>query len=1006
MKNQNKNKFLIFYFTLILLLISSLSFSQKIVLHGNIFDQNGEPVKTAFIKKRGTNLATISNKRGEFNFSILNSDSVLVISKKGYYDKEVYLKGEKSIRIELIQIDNSFFKNEENTTLGGFGQWKDVNSSNSISHFLLEKYHHSDKSLLDILEIVPGLIVRNESGQPGANASVLSRGYESVISNQPLIIVDGVTINIGINMPNISPEISALSSINVKDVRRIEVLRDAASTSIFGSRGANGVIIIETHRGAKKTFEVKNHTQFGVNFPINGINMMEPLSYFDLINESLIAASSNPINFPENPSVKNWQKEILRTGIIANNTLVLQGGGNKSQFYLSGNINHTTGVLQKSNFNEGGVRLNYSTSIAKWLDFKFNTNYSEARQESPIHGENQIDSNPYIYAHSYPPISKEDVRNIPELSIPFGQLDPLELINQQETENRASFLLGGVGIKIKFSEHLSFHSKVSGDYSFYTKNALMLYPRDNKWTETNELNSKQQTSLYNWEFNNYLKYQQIHNKSNWLFLLGSNEIYLNTNNVINYGFIENLSQTETLLLDIEGRNSRRISAFYTKLHYAYNERFDLSAGFRREKILNQEGVDQFGIFPSFATGIWLKKPETNKDVIFSGMKLFLGWGVPGANRFYPINYFKINLDEQYLTGTTLINKPKYDPNARWETTEEWNIGFQTAWINTDLNFKITYFDRMRNNVAYLTYENTDNEISTQWNYTGRIYNSGYELELDYKKSFEKFGVFGGFNMQINSSKVLSLGESNSGKIGHYPQYVNTGIPLTVFKEGNTPGAFWGYINEGVIPGDIIVAGEENVKPLLYENGNPVPGDYKFKDLDNNGIINENDMAVIGNPTPDITYLINGGVVLNNFDLTFVLDGATGGDILNVTKAIYESTGGYNNRSVTMKERWSESNPSGELARVHINDPNNNNRIHSGMIENGSFFRFNKIELGYDFSFKNGNKNRVYISAHDFITVSTYSNGVPIFSGIDNCRGADFGIHPFSSTLLIGLQLGI
>jgi TonB-dependent starch-binding outer membrane protein SusC len=251
-------------------------------------------------------------------------------------------------------------------------------------------------------------------------------------------------------------------------------------------------------------------------------------------------------------------------------------------------------------------------------------------------------------------------------------------------------------------------------------------------------------------------------------------------------------------------------------------------------------------------------------------------------------------------------------------------------------------------------------------------------------------------MQINSSKVLSLGGNNVGKIGHYPDYVDAGTPLVVFKEGNAPGAFWGYINEGVV--------QEN------NDGNnissPIAGDYKFADLDGNGIINENDKAVIGNATPDFTYSLNGGIVYGNFDFTFVLNGAAGGDIFNIEKAITESSGGYNNRSIEMKNRWTELNPSQEQARVIMTDPNNNNRLSSVMIESGSFFRFKRIELGYDFNFIGKNRNRAYISAYDFITFSTYSSGSPYFSGINNNNAIGFGISPFSSTIMIGLQIGI
>lgn len=978
--------------TLFLFLLSTSAFSQKILLNGNIRDNYGEPVNSAFIKKKGTNLATISNSNGDFNIYVSPADSILIFSKNGFLDNEVNVFQNPKLQIELIRIEKDYFNSDEFQTVGGFGKWKDINNSNSVSHLLLEKYHNSSKSLLDILELMPGITIRSESGQPGSNVNVWIRGNESVISNQPLIIMDGIVLNSGINMPDISPEISVLSAINIKDVKRVEVIKDGGATAVFGSLGGNGVILIETNKGEKNSFEIKNHTQFGVDFPIGGNNMMEPIPYFELINESLSASSMEQINFPENPGYMQWENEILRPGFSTNNTLVLQGGGEKSQFYISGNLNYNKGVIKNSSLTSGGIRANFSTSLAQWLDIAFHGVYSESYQKSPVHVENQIHSNPYFYSKLYPPISKGEIKSIPALSTPFGQIDPKELIYKVDPQNRASFMIVGLDFTVKLSDHFSFNSKISGDYSYYKKGSSVFNP---EYSYLNELHRTQKSTLNNWELSNFLKFQKLQGKSNWLFILGSSELMLNVNHTINSNFIGGFNQPENWIENLDGENTRRLSAQFTKIQYAYNEYFDLSASFRREKVSNQDGDDLFGIFPSFSTGFWLKKSKEKKEEIFSAMKLFFTWGVPGSNQFFPINNLNYSANNQYSEYIKYANIPKFNPNSKWELTNEWNMGFQSNWFDNDLIFKVTYFDRFRKNVAFLTTEYIDNFEFDQWNYSGSVYNTGYELEFNYNKNYNEFGIFAGADMQINSSKVFSLGELNSGKTGHYPDYIKAGTPLAIFKEGNAPGSFWGYINEGVVQGDNEISGNLQL-----------PGDYRFADLDENGIINENDKTVIGNPNPDFTYSINGGIIFEDFDFTFVVDGSSGGDIYNIEKTITESSGGYNNRSVDMLNRWTESNPSGVLSRVVMNDPNNNSSLHSGMIESGSFFRLNRIEFGYDFNFIGKNRNRAYIAGYDLITIYKYSGGAPYFSGINNNRGVGFGISPFSSSILIGLQIGI
>jgi TonB-dependent starch-binding outer membrane protein SusC len=617
-------------FSIFFLFISVFSFSQNFLLTGSILDQHKEPVKSAIIERKGTNLATISNSKGDFTINLSSVDSVLIISKKGYFEKEINVFGKENIEIELVRIEKTYINAEDFNTVAGYGQWKDVNTSNSVSHILLGKYHKSSKSLLDILELMPGITIRSESGQPGANANITFRGVESVISNQPLIIIDGIVLNSGINMPDISPETSVLSAINVADVKRIEVIKDAGSTAIFGSLGANGVIIIETEKGAKNSYKLKNHTQFGVNFPIEANNMLDPYGYFNLVNESLYASSMNPIHFPDYTTAKNWEKDILHPGIIAKNTLSLEGGGEKSQFYLSGNINHNMGVLKNSSLTSGGIRANYSTSVARWLDIAFHGVYSESYQKSPVQIENRINSNPYMYSRFYPPISKDEIKAIPELSVPFGQTDPMELVNKTDPYNSTSFFIGGVDLAFNITDHLSFHSKINGDYSYFKKGSSVFSP---EYSYLDELHQTQKSELTNWEFNNFLKFQQLKGNNNLLIILGLSELNLKVKNSINSVFIDGNTLSENWVENVEGDNTRKLSTIYTKLQYAYKDYFDISASFSREKILNKDGVDLFGIFPSVSTGVWFKKSNVNEDEIFSAMKFFFGMGYSGSKSF-------------------------------------------------------------------------------------------------------------------------------------------------------------------------------------------------------------------------------------------------------------------------------------------------------------------------------------------------------------------------------------
>ncbi len=986
------NSYVVFL-TFILLFISTLAFSQDNILRGKIVDGNGSPIKSAFILNPKKDFAWISNSEGEFQCNISDADSMLLVRKKGYYDKKFFLNGESNVSICLESIKIMDFETTEYLKLGGKENWDEKNCSNSVSHLSLKKYYRSGKGIDDVLQQLPGLTAKKADGQPGSAISILSRGYESLVADEPLIIVDGIRLNSGINSSGSLTGLSDLSAIDLKNIKHIEFLRDGASTAMFGSQGANGVLLIETIKGEKQDFTIEHHTQMGISFPLNGEDMMGDDDYFDLINESLGAASLSEIQFPEDPSTKDWQDEIVRAGVNINHFIAMRGGNEKSNFDLTGNLNYTSGNLKKSNLTNGGIHFNYFTSTVDWFKLGLNLNYSKAVQNSPINNDTQFASNPLVYSRAYAPVANDEVQNITELWQAYGMTDPQELIDSQEGENNASFLYGGLNLSFILAKNLSFHSELSVNYSKYNQETSGLNAISPYWFSGIAFEKSQELAVANAGLSNYLKWHKNYGTSNFSFLFGFDKLMLFGNNELTTTFSEDGTYSQSSLLEAEGENWREINAVYLRMMYAYNERFDFSASFRREAVLNKDCDYNYRLFPAVSTGVWMKKYNPDDAARFSALKLFLGFGMPGADPFLPVYYSDFSLNGSSVaageTGLSIVA-----PNVEWEVVEEWNMGFQAFLFDNDLSFKLTYFDRMRDNVAYQSNESVDGVNIPKWNYTGRVNNSGYEMEFDYKKNFKKLAVFANLNMQVNYSTVISLGDDGAGTTGYYFGNTTSSEPLTAFKQGSAPGSFWGYLNEGVKQSESSAGSAE------------AAGDYNFADLDGNGVIDENDKTTLGSPIPDLHYSFSGGVVFGNYDLTFVFDGETGGEIYNVEKSITEATGGYFNRSVAMENRWSESNTDGNLARVQFNDPNNNSSLHSGMIEDASYLRLQKLELGYNFTSENQKKNRLYLAIYDLFLMNAYDGGSPVFSGVNNYRGVSFGVAPFSTSVVLGLQIGL
>ena len=316
---------------------------------------------------------------------------------------------------------------------------------------------------------------------------------------------------------------------------------------------------------------------------------------------------------------------------------------------------------------------------------------------------------------------------------------------------------------------------------------------------------------------------------------------------------------------------------------------------------------------------------------------------------------------------------------------------------------------MRNNVAFIDYNPKSTVASLNWINSGRISNSGWEFQAEYQKQYNQVQVFAGFHVLSAQNKVLQLAE-NMYESAQYIQGVDFGFPIQKLIAGESLGNFRGFIMEGIFQSEseIEAANNLNADPLIfYQDKNTAPGDIRFKDLDNNGFIDENDITSVGNALPDFTYGINAGISAGQFDGSIIFDGSAGNEIYNLNKTWSLQSGGAGNRSAEMLESWSLLNSSNQIPRVHFLDPNLNNRPHSGMVEKAGYFRLSSLNLGYTFEGGMNNKKlRAFLTLSNLFAVSAYSGNYPKIGGF-NAQGynaTDYGWYPGSRTILIGFSL--
>ncbi len=990
---------------LLLIFCSAFSNAQQPVVRGIITDQHGVPVPGVTIKEEGTDFATISFSDGYFQFEPENKNAVLIFLKNGYSTQRIAVTGSQElVQVTLIHEEKQAFVSVSDTIDFNYFRWKQDNISFSFSSGIPKDFESSELSTAGILEKFSGANVQKNNDLPGGGLSVNIRGIESQVSDQPLYIVDGVVLNSGLNLPAgfVAPD--PLFYVNASDVAEIKILKSGAATAIYGSRGANGVILINTKRGEKGSVKLNYNALVGIHVQENNISLLGGNEYFDLLDQSLITAGGEPLRINRSFDSKNWIDKSINTGIFTDHTLSVSGGGKKMNYYLSGNVLFNRGVVEGTGIKTGRLQFNNSFQATKWLNFKLNLAFGQATQKAAVYSDNYFSrSNPLVYAEIYPPIHQSEVSQINRLNNVFGNADPLQFIANALAENTGSQFLGNFSLNVRLLPNLTFHSSASGNYNDFGQTYNSHWVGQEYEFKGLQYRKYQTGNIYNWQVSNYFSYEDLEGEHQWSFLLGSEENYLKAKSQNSFWQNAGLAETTDAGFYLEGKNSKRVSAFYARAGYAFRQTLDVNAVFRREKLLRQNGQDLFGIFPSFSAGIWLYQNENDSQSFLSALKFNLGWGIPGAANFRCLNYDVLSqLPAQF--GISPVSEPVV-ANARWETTEEWNFGILSRWFGSDMQLELQYFDRVREHVAFLNRQ--PESIQTgRWYNSARIYNPGFEIDLNYKKDLGDFGIFGEMSILTTKNKVLDLGDEFQGASNFY--YLgNSNVPVSILKEGAETGSFWGYKMAGIFqtPEEIEVLNSyDDNTDTYYQNENTAPGDIEFEDLNNDGKIDENDMTIVGSPNPDFTYKILFGAIYKRFDFSLLFDGSHGNEIYNLNQMITHASGGWGNRAAEMYRVSLPEAAVYEMPRVHFNDPNQNARPNSGMVENGSFFRLNKLDVGYKFVINGTKATRAFISLQNLSLSSNPNGNAAALSSLLNLPGVNYGFSPASATILAGINI--
>lgn len=1057
---------------LVLMFLSISMMAQKVPVSGTVSDQTG-PVIGASVIEKGTTNGTMTDNDGHFTLTV-SKGAVIEISSIGYKTQEITVGAQTNFTVTLSE-DNEFL---DEVVVVGYGSMKKSDLAGASVSMKESDLKGSIISSLDqsLQGRAAGVTAVTTSGAPGSSSSIRVRGQATINANaEPLYVIDGVIVQGGGNtgadfglgdalgngkVSTISP----LSTINPADIVSMEILKDASATAIYGAQGANGVVLITTKHGKSGEAKFSYDGMVAMSRQAVRLNMMNLREYAQYYNEMIEEGDIDETNpYYATPSLlgkgTNWQDEIFRTAWQHQHQLSAQGGSDKVQYYVSGSYMDQQGTIIGSNFNRFSVRTNLDAQLKKWLKLGVNATYAITNDNLKLADSNQ--GLIYYSLTTIPDIPVYDVNGNYSSTIREGYTspNPVALAMMDEILLKRKKLSGNIYAELTPIKHITWRTELGFDMGESDANRYKPMVDLGGWVRSQNSISYQKNSNIFWQLKNYLTYANQWGKhsvtamvgqecweSRWNYLSGSNTD-LPSDEVHNVALATGTPSISS------GFGSSSMASFFTRETYNYGDRYLGTYTYRYDGSSNFGPKNRWAGFHSVALA-WRfsneKFFEPVKKVIDNG-KLRLGWGQTGNSSI-----------GSYAWGAAITRmpsalgmgfRPSNIPNTsiRWESQEQYNVGLDLGFFNGRLNLTVDAYykksDDMLMSMQLPSYMGTQGNVSSKLqapkgNY-GSIENKGLEITLDaHPVQLKNFSWYSNFQISFNKNKLLSLSDTENATLVGYGQW---GDVVCVSEIGKPLYNFYGYKVEGVYKDldDI----QNSAKPAKYPSdgvfrrGNTVwVGDIKYKDVDENGIIDERDRTDLGSPLPKFTFGWTNTFRYRNLDLSIFLNGSYGNKVMNYTSLTLthmNSTWTNQLQSVVSKRarlepidptivyadgsKWFDhidnvrvKNPGTKIPHTSINDPNDNDRISDRYVEDGSFLRIKNITLGYTFPKALLNKAkienlRVYVNIQNLYTFTKYTGYDPeVGSSTQDSTGLTYGLdngrYPSPAMYSFGLNI--
>ncbi|WP_165932726.1 SusC/RagA family TonB-linked outer membrane protein [Flavobacterium cellulosilyticum] len=1005
--------------------------SQQVNVKGNITDESGLPLIGVNIHVLGTNKGIQSDLDGNYEFVNVDSNAILEFSYSGYLSQKIALDGKTNLNV-VLKISQTKL---DEVVIVGYSTQKKKDLTGAISTVNIDDLSKSVSPFASqsLQGLVSGVRVTSNTGAPGEGAQIRIRGVGSLSGNNaPLYIVDGIPTNNG------------MDNISSSDIESISVLKDAASTAIYGSRAGNGVVLITTKKGTKgQDVKITFNSSLGVQSQGKLTEMTNKDQYVTIYNEAadndnaflspdqsfLIRKKITPEYATSLPNI-NHLESIFRQALLQQYHLGISWGTEKTTYNFSGGYFDQEGILLGSSYNKANAKMSMNTEVKSWLNVGLNLNvYSDENNIVGSSGDGLGGNGGSAIRYAFfrtPAIpiydSEGNFVDKPERPDFFGDgYNPVGVLKNTDNVRRNNGLFGDVNFKFNLSDDFFVVSTLGLDKSSFKQRRF-----NKNWGDQNRINNPNSLTISsnlvsNYTVSNVLNYKHTFNDIHNFTVLIGNENIVNNEEYFEASDRDFVDQNPLLLtlgngkgLDNSNESSSKsvLKSYFGKANYNYDSRYFVSGVLRRDGSSRFSEGHQWGNFYSASLGWRIDKDFLKDNTLIQKWMLRAGFGAVGDQQIPNFAYSSL-VGRNYNYPFGGISQPGNavvslgNESLTWATSKQADIGTDISFFNGQLEFSFDYFHKSTEDMLLrISMPSSNGYASAPFFNTGNVLNSGYEFDVTYRKyinddiSFSIKANASFLNNEVTQLEAPILGGRIDNNV--YATKTEVGYPI---------GSFYLYTQEGIF---------QNTTDILtsaFQGNNIHPGDVKYKDINRDGIINELDRSHVGSSIPDATFGLNTEFKYKNVSLEIFFAGAYGNKIYNQINTDIE--GFYRPFNVTQRyydERWTGEGTSNTQPRASWSAKSNNTKPSTRFLENGSYVRLKNVQLGYDFNKAiiqplNINKLRIYISASNLFTLTKYSGLDPEFSTNDNSKsegdlaaGIDFGTYPNSTVILCGLQL--